>query len=168
MNDMAAALSKPENLQPDVTFHALEALVNEVIGVRLFTVMERDAARGVSWRSYSNMPDAYPVTGEKPFHADRWTETVVNRGETFVANSVEEFADVFSDYELIRSLGCESCLNLPIVIGGELRGTLNCLHDAGHFTPERIAAAENLKLPGAAAFLMAAATRNAARQRGEN
>lgn len=158
MTDLATTIASSEN-QPEATFKVLEKLVNESIGVKLFTIMERDTNREVSWRSYSNMPEAYPVTGEKPFHDDRWTEQVVKRGESFVANSVEEFADVFSDHEYIASLGCESCLNLPIVINGVLRGTLNCLHDAGHFTPERVAKAEELKLSGAVAFLMAAAIR---------
>ncbi|QDY70451.1 GAF domain-containing protein [Qingshengfaniella alkalisoli] len=159
MNDLATAVATSGN-QPEATFKALETLVNDTIGVKLFTIMERDTDREVSWRSYSNMPDAYPVTGEKPFHYDRWTDQVVGRGEPFVANSVEEFADVFSDHEYIAALGCESVLNLPIVIDGELKGTLNCLHDAGHYTPDRVAAAQSLKLPGAIAFLMAAATRN--------
>lgn len=158
MTDLVAAIAGAEN-QPETTFQALEKLVDKTIGVKLFTIMERHTERGVAWRSYSNMPDAYPVTGEKPLHDDRWTTQVVERGETFVANSVEEFADVFADHEHIVSLGCESCLNLPIVINGDLKGTLNFLHVAGHFTPERVAAAETLKLPGAVAFLMAAATR---------
>lgn len=158
MTDLATAIASSGD-QPEATFRALEKLVNETIGVKLFTIMERDTQREVSWRSFSNMPEAYPVTGEKPFHDDRWTAQVVGRGETFVANSVEEFADVFADHEYIASLGCESCLNLPIVIDGELKGTLNCLHEAGHFTPERVAAAQSLKLPGAVAFLMAATTR---------
>jgi hypothetical protein len=37
-----------------------------------------------------------------------------------------------------------------------MRGTLNCLHDAGHFTPERVAAAEALKAAGALTFLFTA------------
>jgi GAF domain-containing protein len=71
-----------------------------------------------------------------------------------VANSIEEIAAVFSDHELIRSLGCESCLNLPIVVGGIVIGTLNCLDEAGHYTPERVAASETLKQAGAVAFLL--------------
>lgn len=158
MTKFTAAIASAEN-QPQATFRALEQLVHKTIGVKLFTITERHAERGVAWRSYSNMPEAYPVTGEKPLHNDRWSAQVVGRGEAFVANSVEEFADVFADHEHIAALGCESCLNLPIIINGEMKGTLNCLHEAGHFTPERVAAAEALKLPGAVAFLMAAEIR---------
>ena len=66
------------------------------------------------------MPDDYPVSGEKTLQHNKWTETVLHRHETFVANSIEEIAEVFPDFELIRSLGCESCLNLPVVIGGRV------------------------------------------------
>lgn len=147
------ALALPN--QPAATFEALERLVDSVIGVRLFTLMEIDPARGVARRNYSNMPEAYPVSGEKPLEPGAWSEQVEQRHETFVANSIEEIAAVFGDHELIQSLGCESCLNLPIVVGGKAIGTLNCLHVAGHYTPERISAAEELKHAGATAFLLA-------------
>jgi len=154
MIDISTAVAMPDN-QPEVTFKALEALVQETIGAKLFTLMEIDHDRDVAWRNYTNMPEAYPVLGEKPRSQNKWSEIVDVRHETFVANSIDEIADVFPDYELIQSLGCESCLNLPIIIDGRLRGTLNCLDAAGHYTPEKIAAAETLKTAGALAFLMA-------------
>jgi len=154
MTDLTQALAQPG--QPQPTFRALEALVDRTIGIKLFTLMEIDPARGVARRSYSNRPDAYPTSGEKPIEPNAWTAQVEGRHETFVANSIAEIAAVFPDHALIRSLGCESCLNLPIVVGGRAIGTLNCLHEAGHYTPDRVAAAETLKLPGALAFLLAA------------
>lgn len=153
MTDLAQAIADPN--QPAAAYAGLEALVNETIGIKLFTLMELDFDRGVATRTYSNMPDAYPSSGEKPMLSGRWSEIVKGRQETFVANTIEEIAEVFSDHELIQSLGCESCLNLPIVAEGRLLGTLNCLNVAGHFTPERVAAADMLKLPGAAVFLLA-------------
>lgn len=141
--------------QPEATFKALEKLVQDTIGVKLFTLMEIDHARGVARRNFSNMPETYPVSGEKPVEPNAWTEQVQDRHETFVANSIEEIAAVFPDHALIQSLGCESCLNLPITVAGEVIGTLNCLHEAGHYTPERVAAAEALKQSGALAFLLA-------------
>lgn len=145
--------------QPDVTFRALEEIVRETVDVVLFTMMEIDHQRAVAWRNYSNMPDAYPVSGEKPVQKNAWSEIVEVRREIFVANTIDEIAEVFPDHSLIKSLGCESCMNIPIVIAGELRGTLNCLHVAGHYTADRVAKAESLKLPGTLAFMMAAACR---------
>ncbi len=152
MTDLTQALTSKD--QPSATFKALERLVDETVGVILFTLMEIDHGKGVARRNYTNMPDAYPVSGEKPMQKDRWSNQVQGEHQIFVANSIEEIADVFSDYPLIQSLGCESCINIPIVVGGEVMGTLNCLNVAEHFTPERIAAAEGLKEAGAIAFLL--------------
>lgn len=165
MTDIAAAAARAGN-QPEATFRALENLVQDTIGVRLFTLMEVDHARNVAWRSYSNMPRAYPTLGEKPRVQNRWSDIVDGRHETFVANTIEDIAEVFPDHALIKSLGCESCLNLPIVIDGRLRGTLNCLDVAGHYTPERVAAAETLKTAGALAFLLAESIRNQGEKNG--
>ena len=154
MKEVLCALEK-SGRQPETTYRALEALVHGVIGVKLFTLMEVDLSRGVAWRSYSNMPEAYPVFGEKPWVQNAWSKIVVERREIFVANSIQDIAEVFPDYELIQSLGCQSCLNIPVFICGEIRGTLNCLHEANHFTSERIAAAHDLKAAGALAFLLA-------------
>ena len=137
-------------------FRALAQLAYEHLDLKQFTVMTVDQERGVAARIFSDDPEPYPVGGEKPILDTIWTETVLVRQETFVGNTIEELAEVFPDWEKIQSLGLESCLNLPIIVDGKVMGTLNCLNVAGHFTPQRIAAANNLKLPGAAAFLLAA------------
>lgn len=151
MNDAIAQAGQPQE-----TFRALEALVEQTVGVKLFTLMQLDHRRGVAWRNFSNMPDAYPTSGEKPIPDNAWSQQVLDRHETFVANTIEEIAAVFPDHDLIRSLGCQSCINIPVVIAGRTIGTLNCLHDVGHYTPDRVARSEELKTPGALAFLMAA------------
>ena len=152
MTDFTKAIASSN--QPMAIFKALEAFVDKTIGVKLFTLMEIDTVRGVARRNYSNMPDAYATNGEKPIEDNLWTAQVQGRQETFVANSIDEIAAVFPDHELIKSLGCESCMNIPVVVIGNVIGTLNCLHDADHFTPERVAAAESFKQFGALAFLI--------------
>ncbi len=140
--------------QPEATFQAMARLVQDSVGAKLFTTMIIDREKAVARRNFTNMPDAYPVSGEKPIQRNRWTEIVEDQHKTFVANSIEAIAEVFPDWELIQSLGCESCMNVPVIIGGTLVGTLNCLHEAGHYTDDKVAAAETLKLPGALAFLI--------------
>lgn len=157
MADLApfvAALAGPN--ASEAAFKALAQLAYDILDLKQFTVMTVDQKRGVAARIFSDDPVPYPVGGEKPILETIWTETVLGRQETFVGNSIEELAEVFPDWEKIQSLGLESCLNLPIIIGGHVMGTLNCLNVAGHFTPDRVAAANQLKLPGAAAFLLAA------------
>ncbi len=142
------------NASPQAAFEALCALTKEFVGAKLFTVMTRDSQRGHAQRIYSNMPDAYPVSGTKPANETDWSRQVIVEKRIFVANDIDAIADVFDDYELIRSLGCESVINVPIIVGGDVLGTINCLHEAGFYTPERVEAAEALKLPGALCMLI--------------
>jgi GAF domain-containing protein len=140
--------------QPEASFAALFRLVQDHVGAVLFTVMTHDHHTGCAGRIWSSHPVEYPVGGMKPLDGSHWSSVVIDRRKTFVANSIAEISEVFGDWELIRSLGCESCINIPVVIAGQVLGTLNCLDRAGHYTPERVAAAEALKLPGALAFLL--------------
>lgn len=140
--------------RPEDAFDALCALTCDVVGVKLFTVMTHDSRTGHAGRVYSNMPEAYPVSGTKPANETDWSRQVIQERRTFVANTIEDIAEVFYDHELIRSLGCESVINVPIIVAGEVKGTINCLHEAGFYTPERVEAAEALKLPGAVCLLL--------------
>lgn len=140
--------------QPTATFDAMWRLTESVLGVKLFTLMSFDFRAGVAERFYSNMPEAYPVSGTKPVNTTDWARHVLHEHRIFVANDIEGIAEVFYDHELIRSLGCESVVNIPIVIGGNVVGTINCLHEAGFYRDDRLAAAEKLRLPGAACFLL--------------
>jgi GAF domain-containing protein len=149
---IAAALAASQD-QPVTALAALGRLAEEVTGARLVTLMASDPATGEAERIFSNMPGPYPVSGRKPMNPTHWSRTVLEEKRVFVANSIEEIAEVFPDHPLILSLGCESVMNLPAIVGGEVLGTVNCLAGPGHFTPERLAAAEALRLPAAAVFL---------------
>jgi len=151
-NAFLARLAEPGN-QPHAAFEALKDLVVEQVGAKLFTVTTVEMGTMHSERLYSNMPDAYPVYGLKPYEENDWTDVVLRDKRTFVANTIGDIAKVFFDSELIQSLGCESCINVPLVVDGRVIGTLNCLHDAGYYTPDRIAAAEALKLAGTVCVL---------------
>ncbi|MGZ7257886.1 hypothetical protein ACXWOR_10210, partial [Streptococcus pyogenes] len=87
-----------------------------VIGAKLFTVTAIDLDADLARRLYTNMPDAYPVSGTKPIHVDAWFEAVVLGRELFVMNTLEEISEHFSDHALIGSLGCASCINMPVVV----------------------------------------------------
>lgn len=139
---------------PVVAWNALEKLADALIGVKLFTVTTVDTAKGVARRLYTSDAASYPVSGTKPVVVDPWFEQVVVGKQNFVRNTLAEIAGHFPDHELIGRLGCGSVLNMPVVLGGEVVGTVNCLDAEHHFTSERIAAAEHLQLPALAAFLI--------------
>jgi hypothetical protein len=154
-----AALAERE--QPQATLLALQTLFRQEVGARLFTVMIFDARTGLSQRVHSSHPKEYPVSGVKPLPKDIWSRTVIDERKTFVANSIEAIAEVFPDHELIRSLGCESVVNLPAVFADAVIGAVNCLDARGHYTPDRVARAESLSPFAATALIAARLTRPA-------
>lgn len=141
---------------PDAPWIALETLARKVIGAKLFTTMTVDMKNELARRAYTSDPVSYPSSGTKPIRYDSWFDIVHKERKNFVANTIEDIAKVFPDHELIDSLGCQSVVNIPVEVGGELLGTVNCLDVAHHHTPERVAAAGLLKMPARLAFLAAA------------
>jgi hypothetical protein len=140
---------------PAPIWAALQELAQTVVGAKLFTVMQVDFDKGVAGRVHTSDPVSYAVSGTKPINRTHWFDIVHVERRPFVANTIEEISEVFPDHETIRSLGCGSVVNLPVVIADALAGTVNLLHEERYYTPERVAAAEMLSLPAKAAFLAA-------------
>lgn len=154
-----SALAAPD--QPREAFSALQSLFQARVGARLFTVMDYDAVTGLAQRAHTSHPDEYPVSGRKPLSVGLWSRTVVDERRCFVANTIEAIAEVFPDHELIRALGCESVVNLPVTFAGELIGTVNLLYARGHYTPARIAEIESMAPFATAGLLALRASRRA-------
>jgi GAF domain-containing protein len=127
-----AAMALPG--QPGPLFSALEAAFQATIGHRLFTIMLHDAAAQQNARIHTSHPREYPVGGRKPVIERPWTTQVLRQGRPFIGNDADAIRATFADHELILSLGCESVLNLPVRWDGRTLGTVNLLHQAGHFT----------------------------------
>ena len=104
------------------------------MGHKLFTVLILNFAKGENQRYYSNQPDAYKTGGSKPIDRDSaFFKNVVGSGQPAMLRTYEDIKAVFFDHELIRSLGCESCVNVPIRWDGQTVGTLNLLHNANWY-----------------------------------
>lgn len=131
-----AAIANAEGA--DAAFAALQALVQATVGAKLFTYMTVDMEAEVARRAYTSDPENYPTSGTKPIRYDSWFDVVHKQRQYFVANTIADIAKVFPDYGLINSLGCQSVVNMPVVIGGELVGTVNMLDVEGYYTPERV------------------------------
>lgn len=110
------------------------------LGTRLFTVTVQDLERNVARRAYTSHPVEYPVSGTKPLTRDGWYDHCITGRQVFVANTTPEFARYFFDHALITSLGLGSCINIPVVAGDQVLGTVNLLAEEHHFTAERLAA----------------------------
>jgi hypothetical protein len=129
-------------------WRALESYSKALDGHILFTVMTVDVEAGLARRVFTDHPNEYPATGTKPIHRDAWFDIVHGQRRSFVANTIENIAKVFPDFELIKSLGCGSVINLPVVLRGNLVATINLLHVEHHYTAERVTLLETqLALP---------------------
>jgi len=142
----------------DRTFERLHRAIADEVGAIIFTVSMLDRKAGVSRRAYTSHPDDYPVTGTKPMDENAWSAQVIDGRRTFVANTTEEFAPLFFDHALINALGCQSAVNIPVVAGGDVVGTVNLLDVEGHYTPARVARAEALVAAAAAGLAAALGT----------
>jgi hypothetical protein len=147
----AVIAAQAEPGQPETLFAALDAAMGHAIGHRLFTILVIHPGAQESQRYYSNMPAAYPVGGRKPITQSHWFQRVLGAGEPYIGRSYADIADVFYDHELIRSLGCESVLNVPVRWNGASIGTINLLHHANWYNEADIPVARHfaaLAVPG--------------------
>ncbi|WP_338722807.1 GAF domain-containing protein [Devosia sp. XK-2] len=150
--DAAIAIAKTA----DQAYKALQDLTQATVGAKLFTIMTVDMQADVARRAYTSDPANYPASGTKPINYGPWFDVVHKRREYFVANTIEDIAQVFFDHELINTLGCQSVINMPIVLGDELVATMNILDVAGYYTPERVQMVRDvLSIPAKLAALVA-------------
>src|ERR1043166_2301071 len=116
--------------QPNATLAALDRALGQAIGHKLFTVLVVNQARREAQRYYSNQPQAYPVGGAKPMTDTEWSRQGVGAGPPWIGKDYQDVTWAFFDHALIKSLGCESAINIPVRWGGRTLGTLNLLHAA--------------------------------------
>ena len=125
-------MTDPARCEP--TPEAVGAALRSLIGWKLFTVMALDPARAEAARVHTSDPDAYPVGGRKPLGAlTWWGEHVLKARRPWIGRDAEDIRRAFPDHETIAALGCASCLNVPVVEGGTVLGTVNLLDEAGRY-----------------------------------
>jgi transcriptional regulator with GAF, ATPase, and Fis domain len=125
----AVAEALRQSGQPERTFTALDHALAAVVGHKLFTVLRYHESTGESERLYTTHPVAYPVGGRKPLNTTPWTQHVLREQRPYLGRTPADIRVVFFDHDLIASLGCGSVLNLPVVTGRRVLGTLNVLHE---------------------------------------
>lgn len=132
-----------EATTPDAALAALHALAGALGPARLFTVTLSDMAAGLARRAYSSDPVAYPVSGTKPINRDRYFTRIHIERRTYVNNDITTDREHFTDHAQIAALGCGAALNLPVVLGGEVVGTVNLLDAPDSYPPEVVVRMED-------------------------
>lgn len=140
----------------DAALAALHDLARALGPARLFTVTLSDMAAGLARRAYSSDAAAYPVSGTKPINRNGFFHRVHVERRTYVNNDITTDREHFTDHELIARLGCGAAFNMPVVLGGVVRGTVNILDATDSFPPETVARIEaGLRIPAMLAFAVA-------------
>jgi hypothetical protein len=122
---VSAALSTGAG--PNALYGAIDQAVKRLVGHKLFTLLVVvDGGKEVE-RIYSNEPVAYPLTGRKPMGVTPWSDHVMGGLKPWLGHNAEDIKWAFSDHELIASLGCASCINIPVIRFGTMLGTMNVL-----------------------------------------
>lgn len=113
--------------------------LQNAFGVRLFTITVQDMKAMLFRRLHTSDPVNYPLTDTKPLTMDDdWSRMVLVNRQTFVANSPADYAGLFADHALIASLGCGSVINIPVLDGTQVLGTVNALDREGFFGHDRV------------------------------
>jgi transcriptional regulator with GAF, ATPase, and Fis domain len=117
--------------QPAPLHRAIDEAVQRLVGHKLFTLLVVDGQEVA--RVYSSNPKDYPVSGRKPMNRTPWGDHVMKGRKTWIARSADDIKWAFFDHQLIHSLGCDSCVNVPVVYDDKVIGTMNVLHQAGWY-----------------------------------
>ena len=113
------------------SLHALDALAAGLIGNRMFTGLLYHPDTQETERFYTNQAEKYPIGGRKPPRRDRWSNTVIDRGEIFLISSVQDVRDSFADAATLLGIGIGSGMCLPIRRNDRTLGTINVLAAEG-------------------------------------
>jgi hypothetical protein len=135
-----AALRHPGPI--DAFFKSLDRALVDTVGHKLFTLLYVAPNKLRVKRLYTNMPKEYPVGGYKEIKSTPWHKRVVEERRAWVGYSAKDIEWAYFDHELIKSLGCESAMNVPVVYSGRLLGTMNLLDAANHYKETDVAKCE--------------------------
>tara|TARA_R110001599_G_scaffold66408_10_gene187781 strand:+ start:900 stop:1361 length:462 start_codon:yes stop_codon:yes gene_type:complete len=111
---------------------------------RLFTAMLFHEVTMEVERLFSTVPDVYPVRGRKPKRDTAWGTKVLVDRQLNVGSGAEDISWAFDDDDTILSLGLTEVLNVPVVCGTRVLGTINFLRDTPPFGEEDAALAQLL------------------------
>lgn len=122
----------------EAAFAALHVFAANLAPARLFTISLIDADAALSRRAYTSDPAAYPVSGTKPIVDDGWYKLVHHERQTYVQNDLAQDLEHFTDFDLINRLGCQAAINMPVVLGDEVIGTVNMLDVRGSYPQDAV------------------------------
>lgn len=121
--------------------NAVHQSIKNEVGAKLFTVLAfRENGASVE-RIFSSRPEEYPVGGWKLLSRDvapDWLKVCLEDHLPFLGRTHADIERIFSDAQLISSLGCGSFINVPVVSGGTVVAALNMLDVEGAYDEDSV------------------------------
>lgn len=121
-----------------IAFRHAEDASRELIGHRLFTVMQFNPDTMEVKRCYSSNGEEYPTGGRKAKRDTAWGRHVLEEGRVFIGYDADDIRANFDDHAVIERLGLASVLNIPIRSFGRTVGTMNLLDVTGYYGEDHV------------------------------
>ena len=137
---MLEALNKDSGL----IFNSLNKILNDFIGHKLFTILKFDKINSKLERIYTSNPREYPLQGKKDVIRNFWQVQVLEKGIVYIGYNSQDIENSFSDYDLIKKLGCSSVLIIPVKSGDNIKGSVNLLHEESWYSNNHVKTAQSL------------------------
>lgn len=113
-------------------------------GVRTVTYLATAPDRSVTHRIGTSDPVGFPIGGSDPIDGNAWNVRIFEEKRAIIGDTPALMAQFIPETDQLVAMGYGATLCAPIVIAGDVRGTVNLLGDAGIFTPATLAEIETL------------------------
>jgi GAF domain-containing protein len=148
------ALAAGTARSPTALFAAIAEVARRRVDAGLVTAMRHDEAASTVERIYSSNEQAYPVGGRKVKQDSDWSRHVLAEHRVLVSAGDDAIRKHYNDHVIIFGLGLHSCVNVPLVSGGQCIGTLNVLRAQSEWSESDVALVRALGIAALAGALM--------------
>ena len=69
---------------------------------------------------------------------------VLEKGIVYIGYNFQDIKTSFSDFDLIKKLGCSSVLIIPVKSGDNIKGSVNLLHEESWYSNSHVKIAQSL------------------------
>ncbi len=129
----AGAVALADCTGPADHWAQIDALLADLFGHRLFTVLLHLPEHGLMRRIHTNDESTSALGGFKRTGSGPWSDQVLGRGEFYVGRNADDIRTVFSEAPALIAKGLESVFNIPVRHQGEVIGSLNLLAGEGAY-----------------------------------
>ena len=135
---------KELNKESSLIFNSLDNILNDFIGHKLLTILKFDKKNSKLERIYTSNPREYPLQGKKDVIRNFWQVQVLEKGIAYIGYNFQDIKTSFSDFDLIKKLGCSSVLIIPVKSGDNIKGSVNLLNEESWYSNNHVKIAQSL------------------------